>query len=118
MICTEAGAGVPASLRNHSRIALCRTPEAGGDFVHSKCLLIEGKYIDDADRKWVLTGSHDYTDSALRENDEAFLRIESAAIHAQFRANFRTIRSVAGADSKSPPALDFTASASRSDTND
>ncbi|GIE83815.1 phospholipase D-like domain-containing protein [Actinoplanes regularis] len=108
VIYTSADAGVLASLRNHSRIALYQTPETG-DFVHSKYMLIEGTYTDKKDSKWVLTGSHNYTNAALRENDEAFVRVESATIHDQFRANFRTIRDFATADPKSPAAVDFKA---------
>lgn len=103
VIYTEADAGVLASLRDHSRIALYQVPENAANpyVIHSKYLLIEGTYIDQKDTKWVLTGSHNYTNAALRENDETMLRIKSNAIHDQYRANFRTIRDNAVHDSRS-----------------
>ncbi|MDQ0370119.1 phospholipase D-like domain-containing protein [Catenuloplanes indicus] len=111
VIYTETGASgnVPAALRNHPRIALYQVPDSTAHpyVLHSKYLLIEGTYLDQKDSKWVLTGSHNYTYPALRENDEAMLRIESNAIHDQYRANFRTIRDTALADPASPPAVDF-----------
>ncbi|MEV4754691.1 phospholipase D-like domain-containing protein [Micromonospora sp. NPDC049559] len=64
--------------------------------VHSKYMLIEGTYAGRKNTKWVFTGSHNYDDSSLRENDEALLRINSAAIHDQYRTNFFALRTAAG----------------------
>ncbi|GAA2748484.1 phospholipase D-like domain-containing protein [Kitasatospora cinereorecta] len=55
--------------------------------LHSKYLLIEGTYDGAADRKLVWTGSHNYTYSALRANDETLLKIDNAAVYDQFKAN-------------------------------
>jgi phosphatidylserine/phosphatidylglycerophosphate/cardiolipin synthase-like enzyme len=45
--------------------------------------------------KWVVTGSPNWTNAGLRENDEAMLRIKSDTIHDQYRSNFRTMRAAA-----------------------
>ncbi|GAA2902494.1 hypothetical protein Acy02nite_30640 [Actinoplanes cyaneus] len=108
VVYTDADAGVLADLRNHSRIELYQTPDTG-DFVHSKYMAIEGTYTDVKDSKWVMTGSHNYTNAALRENDETMLRIHSNAIFDQYRANFRVLRDHANADPQSQPALDYKA---------
>ncbi|MFB9904767.1 phospholipase D-like domain-containing protein [Allokutzneria oryzae] len=91
VVYTELDAGSLDHLRGHDRIVLKQIP---GDFVvHSKYLLIEGTYAGKKNSKWVVTGSHNYTNAALRENDEALLRLDSAAIHDQYRANFTAMRS-------------------------
>lgn len=43
----------------------------------------------------MVTGSHNYTNAALRENDEAMVRIQSAPIHDQYRSNFWALRAAA-----------------------
>ncbi|MER7269956.1 phospholipase D-like domain-containing protein [Micromonospora carbonacea] len=58
-------------------------------------MLIEGTYDGQKDTKWVVTGSHNYSNAALRENDEALLRIQSATIHDQYRSNFWNLRDAA-----------------------
>ncbi|WP_436520405.1 phospholipase D-like domain-containing protein [Actinoplanes sp. HUAS TT8] len=108
VVYTDADADVLAALRNHARIELYQTPDTG-DFVHSKYMAIEGIYTDIKDSKWVMTGSHNYTNAALRENDETMLRIRSDAIFDQYRANFRVLRDHANADPQSQPALDYKA---------
>ncbi|OII67314.1 phosphatidylserine/phosphatidylglycerophosphate/cardiolipin synthase family protein [Streptomyces sp. CC77] len=70
------------------------TATEGDDlFVHSKYLLIEGNYAGHPDTKWTFTGSHNLDLSSLRENDEALLRVEGAAVHDAYRANFLAMRS-------------------------
>lgn len=97
VIYTTIDDGVRSYLINHSRIALYRFPnDAGNPYViHSKYMLIEGTYAGEKDTKWVVTGSHNYTTAALRENDETMVRIKSTTIHDQYRANFRTARAAA-----------------------
>jgi len=97
VIYTTMDDGVRSHLINHSRIALYQFPESASNpyVIHSKYMLIEGTYAGEKDTKWVMTGSHNYTSSALRENDETLLRIKSATIHDQYRANFRTARDAA-----------------------
>jgi phosphatidylserine/phosphatidylglycerophosphate/cardiolipin synthase-like enzyme len=93
VVYTESDADVPAILAGHDRIKLYKI--TGDYIVHSKYMLIEGTYAGQKDTKWVMTGSHNYSNAALRENDEALLRIQSATIHDQYRANFREMRDVA-----------------------
>lgn len=56
--------------------------------IHSKYMLIDGKYADIAGAKIVITGSHNYTQTSLRRNDEALLRLDAPAIHANYASNF------------------------------
>lgn len=81
---------------NHPRIKTYLLND-GSNLVHSKYMLIEGTYAGQKNTKWVFTGSHNYDDSSLRENDEALLRIQSNTIHDQYRTNFWDIRAVAQA---------------------
>ncbi|SCF32566.1 phospholipase D-like domain-containing protein [Micromonospora mirobrigensis] len=81
-----------ASALTHPRIRTYQLNKADGELVHSKYLLIEGTYAGRVNSKWVFTGSHNYDDSSLRENDEAMLRINSSAIHDQYRSNFWAMR--------------------------
>lgn len=61
------------------------------DIIHSKYMLIEGSYAGVADRSVVFTGSPNYSDAALRLNDEAMLRIYNDTIHDQYVDNFEDI---------------------------
>ncbi|MCP2256399.1 Phosphatidylserine/phosphatidylglycerophosphate/cardiolipin synthase [Streptoalloteichus tenebrarius] len=93
VVYTTLDAGSRSHLANHDRIVLRQID--GNQIVHSKYMLIEGTYAGVKDSKWVMTGSHNYTNAALRENDEALVRIRSNAIHDQYRANFREMRDAA-----------------------
>lgn len=90
IVYTTMDADVRGILDGHARIKLYRI--SGDHIVHSKYMLIEGTYAGKKDTKWVMTGSHNYTNAALRENDEALLRIQSATIHDQYRSNFWALR--------------------------
>ena len=59
--------------------------------VHSKTLLIDGKYDNDITPR-VYTGSHNYAWSALRQADEVLLRITGREIHDEYMRNFWKIR--------------------------
>ncbi|SHF82441.1 phospholipase D-like domain-containing protein [Streptoalloteichus hindustanus] len=93
VIYTTMDAGSRGHLSNHDRIVLRQID--GAQIVHSKYMLIEGTYAGVKNSKWVMTGSHNYTNAALRENDETLLRIRSDAIHDQYRANFNAMRASA-----------------------
>jgi phosphatidylserine/phosphatidylglycerophosphate/cardiolipin synthase-like enzyme len=97
VIFSTLDAGSRGHLIDHPRIALYQFPDNAGNpyVIHSKYLLIEGTYVGEKDTKWVVTGSHNYSTAALRENDEAMVRIKSNPIHDQYRANFRTARDAA-----------------------
>ncbi|GGX80742.1 hypothetical protein GCM10010358_38710 [Streptomyces minutiscleroticus] len=58
--------------------------------IHSKFLLIEGAYLSKPD-KLVWTGSHNYSNPALRRNDEALLKIDDDAVHDAYAARFADI---------------------------
>jgi phosphatidylserine/phosphatidylglycerophosphate/cardiolipin synthase-like enzyme len=57
--------------------------------VHDKLILIHARYAGStAPKKVVLTGSHNLTRSALRENDELLVRIDNDRLHDAFLAHF------------------------------
>ncbi|MEV0425624.1 phosphatidylserine/phosphatidylglycerophosphate/cardiolipin synthase family protein [Micromonospora sp. NPDC049836] len=93
VVYTDSDADVPTILSGHDRIRLYRIN--GTYIVHSKYLLIEGTYAGLKDTKWVMTGSHNYSNAALRENDEALVRVQSTTIHDQYRSNFWALRAAA-----------------------
>lgn len=61
-------------------------------YIHSKYLLIDGRY-DGSSRRIALTGSSNLTYSALSANDEAMLRTDNG--YASYLANFRLISAYA-----------------------
>ncbi|MFI6161792.1 phosphatidylserine/phosphatidylglycerophosphate/cardiolipin synthase family protein [Micromonospora haikouensis] len=93
VVYTETDTDVRNILSGHDRIKLYQI--TGDYIVHSKYMLIEGTYDGQRDTKWAVTGSHNYSNAALRENDEALLRIQSATIHDQYRSNFWNLRDAA-----------------------
>ncbi|MFG2985100.1 phospholipase D-like domain-containing protein [Streptomyces sp. NPDC048258] len=62
--------------------------------MHSKYLLIDGMY-DGSINKVLWTGSHNYSGPALRENDEALLKVDDSAAHDAYVANFNTVKAAA-----------------------
>ncbi|MFE0647408.1 phospholipase D-like domain-containing protein [Streptomyces sp. NPDC059534] len=70
----------------------------GGTDSHTKYLLIEGTYLGGVDKKIVFTGSHTYTVTALKYNDEALLKYEDNQDTSVFDAyvrNFEAQRAAA-----------------------
>jgi phosphatidylserine/phosphatidylglycerophosphate/cardiolipin synthase-like enzyme len=63
--------------------------------IHSKYMLIGGKYADIADARIVITGSHNYTQTSLRRNDETLLRFDLPPIYEQYLSNFSAMWRVA-----------------------
>lgn len=62
--------------------------------IHTKYLLIDGVY-DGKRNKISFTGSQNYTAPALRENDEAVVKVDDDAVHDTYRGHFDRSRSVA-----------------------
>ncbi|MGC5021324.1 phospholipase D-like domain-containing protein [Micromonospora sp. DT47] len=62
---------------------------------HSKYLLVEGGYLGSPNKKIVFTGSHPYTISALRMNDEALLKYTDPGVFDAYRKNFWDQRAAA-----------------------
>lgn len=69
--------------------------ERGGTGSHTKYLLIEGTYHGGVNKKIVFTGSHTYTLTALRYNDETLLKYEDPAVFDAYLANFEAQRAAA-----------------------
>lgn len=62
--------------------------------VHSKNLMIDGMYAG-AREKLVFTGSHNWSGPALRDNDEALVRITTDSVYNAFITNFNDTRAAA-----------------------
>ncbi|MEU6227761.1 phospholipase D-like domain-containing protein [Streptomyces sp. NPDC047042] len=63
--------------------------------IHSKYLLIEGKYDGTASQKILWTGSHNYSGPALTKNDEALLKVDSNADHDAYVTAFNAAKAAA-----------------------
>ncbi|MFJ6434335.1 phospholipase D-like domain-containing protein [Streptomyces sp. NPDC091416] len=68
--------------------------DAPNRIVHSKNWMVDGMYAGTA-QKVMFTGSHNWSGPALRNNDEAMLRITTPSIFDAFEANFQAVRSAA-----------------------
>ncbi|WP_051844680.1 phosphatidylserine/phosphatidylglycerophosphate/cardiolipin synthase family protein [Streptomyces globisporus] len=62
--------------------------------VHSKNWLISGMYAGSV-QKVMWTGSHNWSGPALRDNDEAMLRVTTPSVYDAFEANFQATRAAA-----------------------
>ncbi|MFF4174084.1 phosphatidylserine/phosphatidylglycerophosphate/cardiolipin synthase family protein [Streptomyces sp. NPDC001744] len=62
--------------------------------VHSKNLMIDGMYAGEV-QKVMWTGSHNWSGPALRNNDEAMLRVTAPSVYDAFEANFQAVKSAA-----------------------
>lgn len=56
--------------------------------------MIDGMYAG-ARKKLVFTGSHNWSGPALRDNDEATLRITTGSVYDAFASNFAQVRAAA-----------------------
>lgn len=65
--------------------------QTNGVSIHSKYLLIDANYLD-AHHRVVWTGSHNYTQPALRRHDETLLKIEDDAVYEAYLQNWTMMR--------------------------
>ncbi|MFD8914729.1 phospholipase D-like domain-containing protein [Streptomyces sp. NPDC059575] len=70
-------------------------PSTASRIIHSKYLLIEGKYDGTTKQKILWTGSHNYSGPALTKNDEALLKVDNDADHDAYVANFNAVKAAA-----------------------
>ncbi|UNS96985.1 phospholipase D-like domain-containing protein [Streptomyces tubbatahanensis] len=69
-------------------------PGTSREVVHSKTLMIEGRYAKATD-KLVWTGSHNYSGPALTKNDETLLKVDSDSVHDAYADRYRALRASA-----------------------
>jgi phosphatidylserine/phosphatidylglycerophosphate/cardiolipin synthase-like enzyme len=79
--------GGPQLLSSHYLYVDPDTGDQIDAFAHSKYVLISGTYAGRR-RKVVITGSPNYTEPALRHNDETMITIEGAGIYGAYQSNF------------------------------
>ncbi|WP_330285393.1 phospholipase D-like domain-containing protein [Streptomyces sp. NBC_00576] len=70
-------------------------PATASRIIHSKYLLIEGKYDGATGQKVLWTGSHNYTGPALTKNDEALLKVDVDADHDAYVTDFNAVKAAA-----------------------
>jgi hypothetical protein len=71
-------------------------PDLQHDYVHSKYLIVEGRYNGKADARVVWTGSHNFTKTALRTFDETTLQLFAGGrLEPAYLANFRRVAAAA-----------------------
>lgn len=62
--------------------------------IHAKMMLIEGTWNGVANAKVILTGSHNYTDGALKTNNEVLVTLLNANLFTQYAAYFEGFKTV------------------------
>ncbi|MCO5993045.1 phospholipase D-like domain-containing protein [Actinoallomurus rhizosphaericola] len=77
----------PELLSSHYMYFDAETGDEVDAFAHSKYVLIDGTYAGRS-RKVVITGSPNYTEPALRHNDETMISIEGAGVYGAYENNF------------------------------
>ena len=86
------GVGVGTTVRSiltNAKVAMSKGRRPGIR-THQKSLQVSGNFDGNAGASMVLTGSHNWSDGAMRR-DETILRIQNAAAYAQYKANFEDI---------------------------
>ncbi|GEM_PF-2556468 len=71
--------------------------ESGGDAkfnIHAKMMLIEGAWQGQTNSKVIITGSHNYTDGALKTNNEVLVTLVNSSLYAQYNSYFNAIKTV------------------------
>ncbi|MEV4760922.1 phospholipase D-like domain-containing protein [Micromonospora sp. NPDC049559] len=93
VVFTEASADVLNALGSNVQLTKCNYNVGPGRDIrtHNKYMLIDGAYDDDIVPR-VFTGSHNYNISALRQADEAMLRVMGRSIHDDYLADFWHVR--------------------------
>lgn len=64
--------------------------------IHSKFLLIEGNWKGNGNAKILITGSHNFTQNALRNNNEIMLLLKDHALFAKYNTHFENLKTVPG----------------------
>jgi hypothetical protein len=80
----------------HGGVKVHIFPDLKHDYVHSKYLIVEGKYNNKADARVVWTGSHNFTKTALRTFDETTLQLFAGGrLEPAYIANFNRVAAAA-----------------------
>ncbi|TQM49814.1 phosphatidylserine/phosphatidylglycerophosphate/cardiolipin synthase-like enzyme [Arcticibacter tournemirensis] len=87
---------VQAVLRDmQSRGAFVKIYDISRTNIHSKFLLIEGKYKGQQ-CTIVATGSHNYTTNALRNNNETLLMLKNSSLYAKYISYYNEMKKLPG----------------------
>jgi phosphatidylserine/phosphatidylglycerophosphate/cardiolipin synthase-like enzyme len=95
-----AGVGFGRQVRSvleRGEVPMRRT-RAGSGYTHEKLLLVSGRYAGRRDAGFVWTGSHNWTDRSLH-NDEVTLRVAGQRLVAAYQRNFKRIWDLTGSPS-------------------
>jgi HKD family nuclease len=71
--------------------------ESGSDAkfnIHAKIMLIEGTWKGQANSKVIITGSHNYTDPALKTNNEVLVYLLNSSVFNQYHTYFEGLKTV------------------------
>jgi phosphatidylserine/phosphatidylglycerophosphate/cardiolipin synthase-like enzyme len=93
VVFSEANSAVLSALGRNVQLTRCTFNAGPGRDIrlHSKYMLVDGAYDDDIVPR-VFTGSHNYAVSALRQADEAMVRIMGRGMHDAYLRNFWHVR--------------------------
>ncbi|MYW65684.1 hypothetical protein GTY65_16710 [Streptomyces sp. SID8379] len=91
----HASGAPPRRCYNDDRDPLNPGTKLGTPFIiHTKYVLIDGMY-DGSRNKITFTGSQNASNPALRENDEAYVKIDDDSVHDTYRTHFTNVWNVA-----------------------
>lgn len=62
--------------------------------IHAKMMLIEGTFKGQANAKVIITGSHNYTDAALKTNNEVLLTLTNSPLFLDYNQYFEKLKVV------------------------
>jgi phosphatidylserine/phosphatidylglycerophosphate/cardiolipin synthase-like enzyme len=60
--------------------------------IHAKMMLIEGTWNGQANAKVILTGTHNYTDGALKTNNEVLVTLTNSTLFSAYHNYFNSLR--------------------------
>jgi len=78
-------------------------PELDDKYSHNKYVLVSGVYGGNRSSKLVFTGSANFTQTALRYNNEVIVKLRANAAYDLYRDNFLTIYSFKSTTTVAPP---------------
>ncbi|CAN5553289.1 hypothetical protein BH10ACT10_BH10ACT10_09520 [soil metagenome] len=89
------------SVLERAHVPMRRTASGSG-FTHEKLLLVSGHYAGRRDAGFVWTGSHNWTDRSLH-NDEVTLRVAGQRLVTAYQRNFKRIWDATGSRTAAKP---------------
>lgn len=85
--------GLKALQQNGAYLKVYNTSKAN---IHAKFILIEGNWQGTSNSKILITGSHNFTNNALRNNNETMLLLKNHTLFTNYSTYFENLKTVPG----------------------